>query len=70
MTVNMRAVDRVARFVIGTLLIAYAVPIGFAPGGWNWLGWLGIVPLATALFGVCPLYTLVGVSTCPVKQPG
>jgi hypothetical protein len=70
MTANMGAVDRVARFVIGILLIAYAVPIGFAPGGWNWLGWIGIVPLATALFGVCPLYTLVGVSTCPVKQPG
>jgi hypothetical protein len=70
MTGNMGAVDRVGRFVIGALLIAYAVPIGFAPGGWNWLGWIGIVPLATALLGICPLYTLVGVSTCPVKQPG
>ena len=69
MTANMGAIDRVARFVIGILLIAYAVPIGFAPSGWNWLGWIGIVSLATSLFGNCPLYTLLGVSTCRVKQP-
>jgi apolipoprotein N-acyltransferase len=69
-TANMGAIDRVARFVIGILLIAYAIPIGFAPSGWNWLGWIGFVPLATAIFGNCPLYTLIGVSTCPVKQRG
>jgi hypothetical protein len=70
MTVNMGAIDRMARFVIGILLIAYAVPIWFAPSGWNWLGWIGVVPLATAIFGSCPLYSLIGVSTCPAKQPG
>jgi hypothetical protein len=26
------------------------------------------VPLATALLGSCPVYTLLGVSTCPVKK--
>jgi hypothetical protein len=70
MMANMGAIDRAARFVIGILLIAYAIPIGFAPGGWNWVGWIGFVPLATAIFGSCPLYTLLGVSTCPMKQPG
>ena len=70
MTVNMGAIDRAARFVIGILLIAYAIPIGFAPSGWNWLGWIGVVPFATAIFGSCPLYTLLGVSTCTIKQPG
>jgi hypothetical protein len=70
MMANTGATDRAARFVIGILLIAYAIPIGFAPGGWNWVGWIGFGPLATAIFGNCPLYTLIGVSTCPVKQRG
>ena len=69
MSVNMGAFDRIVRFVIGLGLLAYAVPIGFAPGSWNWLGWIGVVPLVTAIFGNCPLYTLIGVSTCPTKQP-
>lgn len=70
MSINVGIVDRVARFIIGLVMIAYAIPIGFAPGNWNWLGWIGIVPLATAIFGICPLYTLIGVSTCPMKRAG
>jgi hypothetical protein len=70
MTVNMGAIDRLARFAIGLVLIAYAIPIWFAPTGWNWVGWIGVIPLATALFGSCPLYTLIGVSTCPTKRAG
>jgi len=70
MSVNMGAIDRGVRFVIGLALLAYAVPIGFAPGNWNWIGWIGVVPLVTAIFGNCPLYTLIGVSTCPAKRAG
>ncbi len=33
-------------------------------GNARWLGLIGIVPLAAALFSVCPLYSLVGLSTC------
>jgi len=69
MSVNIGMLDRAARFVIGLVLVAYAIPIGFAPGAWNWLGWIGVVPLVTALLGVCPLYTLIGLSTCPRKRP-
>ena len=28
-------------------------------------GWVGVVPLLTGLFGTCPLYTLLGIRTCP-----
>jgi hypothetical protein len=68
MATKMGALDRVARVAIGLALIAYAIPLGFAPSGWNWLGWIGVVPLLTAVFGFCPLYTLLGVSTCPAKR--
>lgn len=70
MTVNMGLIDRVARFAIGLVLIAYAIPIGFASTGWNWVGWIGVIPLATAIFGVCPLYSVIGVSTCLMKRAG
>jgi hypothetical protein len=44
-------------------LLAFA--LGYlAPGtGWNWLGWIGAVPILTALFGTCPAYSLFGMST-------
>jgi hypothetical protein len=29
---------------------------------------LGIVPIATGLLGSCPLYTLLGINTCPVND--
>lgn len=30
-------------------------------------GWAGLILVATGLVGVCPLYRLLGLSTCPVK---
>jgi len=64
MSKNVGMIDRVIRVVLGLVLIAYAVPIGFSVTGWNWVGWIGIVPLLTALFGICPLYSMIGLSTC------
>ena len=62
---NIGVVDRVLRIIVGLALIAYAIPLGFPHTGWNAVGWIGIVPLATALVGSCPLYRIVGISTCP-----
>lgn len=68
MSTNIGLIDRVARVAIGLALIAYAIPLSFAPTGWNWIGWIGVVPLLTAIFGFCPMYTLLGMSTCPAKR--
>lgn len=70
MSVNVGLLDRLARITIGLVLIAYAIPIGFGATGWNWVGWIGVVPLLTGIFGICPLYSLLGVSTCPLKRAG
>ena len=64
MTPNVGAIDRVLRVVIGVVLVALAVMGTIGP----W-GWIGLVPLATAALGVCPLYTVLGFSTCPMKKP-
>ena len=65
MSTNVGSIDRILRVVIGLALIAYAIPIGFPQTGWNWVGWIGVVPIVTAIFGNCPAYTVLGVSTCP-----
>jgi hypothetical protein len=64
MTANVGTVDRALRFVAGLVLIAYAIPIGFLQTGWNWVGWIGVVPILTAVFSFCPAYSLIGMSTC------
>jgi Protein of unknown function (DUF2892) len=63
MSRNVGSVDRVIRIVIGVALIAFAARIGFPDSGWNWVGWIGVVPVLTAAFGTCPLYSAIGLST-------
>ena len=65
---NVGSIDRIARVVVGVLLIAYAIPVGFHHTGWNWTGWIGVVPLLTGIFGYCPAYKLFGLSTCPARK--
>jgi hypothetical protein len=67
MSVNVGNIDRILRVIIGLALVAYAIPLGFPSTGWNWVGWIGVIPLLTALVGSCPLYSIIGVSTCPRK---
>ncbi len=62
MTKNVGGIDRLVRYAIGMTLIAMTV-IGFI-GAW---GWIGLVPLLTAAFGTCPLYSLLGMRTCKVS---
>jgi len=65
---NVGSIDRIIRVVVGLLLIAYAIPIGFHQTGWNWTGWIGVVPLLTATFAYCPAYAVFGWSTCPAER--
>ena len=64
LTPNIGTTDRVLRAVLGLVLLAYAIPVGFPATGWNWVGWIGIVPLLTAVVRICPAYWLFGASTC------
>ncbi|CAM3831910.1 DUF2892 domain-containing protein [Vreelandella rituensis] len=59
MKTNVGKVDKIARIVIGLVLIVLA--LAGVIGVW---GWIGIIPLATGLFGVCPAYSLLGINTC------
>jgi hypothetical protein len=63
MKTNVGTLDRIARIVIGLALLA--LTLTGTIGAW---GWIGVVPLATAAFGNCPLYGVLGFSTCPVMR--
>jgi len=60
---NIGTADMMARMVIGFGLIAFALRLIFPDTGYNWLGWIGILPLATAAIGNCPLYSVLGFTT-------
>ncbi len=60
---NIGGLDRLVRFYLGLALIACALPYWVPQTGWSALGWLGLVPVLTALSGHCPLYRVAGTST-------
>jgi hypothetical protein len=65
MTANVGSIDRILRIVAGLALLAFAL---FSGSAYAWLGYIGVVPLATAFMRWCPAYTLIGVSTCPIDS--
>lgn len=65
---NVGPVDRVIRVILGIALLAFFFLVPESP--WHWAGLIGIVPLLTAAIGSCPLYTILGLSTCPARPAG
>jgi hypothetical protein len=63
MKTNVGGIDRVLRIVLGLALIG--LTLAGTIGVW---GWIGLVPLATAAIGFCPVYPLLGINTCPMKK--
>jgi hypothetical protein len=61
---NVGSIDKVLRIVIGIALLSM---LFLVEGSAKWFGLIGIVPLGTALVGWCPLYSVLGVSTCSGK---
>ncbi|MEA3245107.1 MAG: DUF2892 domain-containing protein [Gemmatimonadota bacterium] len=59
---NAGTADRVVRVLAGLAIVSLA----FVGPRTPW-AWLGLIPLATGLVGSCPLYTLLGISTCPTR---
>jgi hypothetical protein len=62
MKANVGMIDKIIRIVLGLLIIAWGVMAN------NWLGLIGLIPLATAVVGFCPAYTLIGINTCKIDD--
>ena len=70
MTCNIGRIERVLRGLVGLGLIAFALfGAQTAYGAYAIWGWIGLIPLATAIVGWCPPYALLGICTCGTKAP-
>ncbi len=54
---NIGNTDRIIRIVLGLAIGVLGVVFK------NWFGLIGIIPLATAFVGTCPIYLPFGLST-------
>ena len=67
MIVNEGSIDRILRVVVGAALIVWFF-LDQGTGFWHWAKLIGIVPLVTGAVGFCPIYRMLGMSTCPMKR--
>lgn len=65
MKANVGGIDKILRIVVGALLLSLVLVL---ESPLNWWGLLGLVPLLTGLMGYCPLYSLFGLSSCPMER--
>jgi len=63
MKANVGGIDRILRIVVGLGLVGAAIAGIATP--WTWIG---VVPLGTGLIGFCPVYPLLGFSSCGKKE--
>lgn len=55
---NTGKIDRIIRIIVGVLLVGNVFAGIQTP-----VGWIGIILIVTGIFGVCPLYSLLGINT-------
>jgi hypothetical protein len=60
---NEHTIERIVRVVVGVAILSLVFV-----GPKSLWGLIGIVPITTGLLGSCPLYTLLGISTCRVRE--
>jgi len=63
---NVGTIDRAMRIIAGLVLLAMFFV--YPDASWRYWTLIGVIPLATGLLSSCPLYTLLGISTCPMQK--
>ncbi len=56
---NEHSIERAIRIIVGLVLLSLVFI-----GPKTMFGLIGIVPILTGALGTCPIYTLLGFSTC------
>ena len=64
---NESTLDRALRVAVGLALLVWFF-MDQGSGALHWLKLIGLVPLVTGLVGTCPVYSVLGISTCPVNR--
>jgi hydrogenase/urease accessory protein HupE len=65
-TRNAGRIDRGLRLVVGVMLLGL---YGAVEPPFKYVTLIGLAFVATALSGYCPVYALLGVSTCRRREP-
>ena len=65
MKANVGTIDKVVRIIIALVLFSLYFVL---EGNLRYIALIGIIPLLTAFMSWCPLYSLFGMSTCPLKK--
>ena len=65
MAANVGGIDRTLRIVAGVVVLSLFFVLEGSARYWSLAG---LVLLFTGIFRYCPAYTLLGVSTCPMKK--
>jgi|TARA_R110001583_G_scaffold102853_5_gene249504 hypothetical protein len=63
MKANEGKLDRTLRVIAGLVFIGLA-----ATGTIGVWGYIGVLPVLTGAVGLCPLYSLLGINSCPVNR--
>lgn len=63
---NVGSIDRILRIVVG--LVVLSLFFIYPDASWRYFTLIGIVPLLTGLLSTCPLYSIFGMWTCPMKK--
>jgi hypothetical protein len=69
MVCNVGGVERPIRIVVGIIALGIGALAGLPPVGTGVALVVGTIALVTGTFGFCPLWTVLGINTCPVS-PG
>jgi hypothetical protein len=59
---NVGKIDMIIRIIIGIVIASLGIVYQ------SWWGLVAILPLLTAFINFCPLYSVLGMSTCSVKE--
>jgi DUF2892 family protein len=65
MKANIGNADRVIRLIVGLALISMLFVLH---GPARWFGLVGLIPLLTGLIRYCPLYSILGLNSCPFSR--
>jgi hypothetical protein len=67
-TCNVGGVERPIRIVVGIALLGIGAFAGLPPVGTGIALVVGTIALVTGAIGFCPVWTLLGINTCPTKR--
>lgn len=69
MTCNLGHSERAIRLVLGGILVTVGYLADLSMGAVIALYLVGAVILVSGIAGFCPVWQLLGITTCPAKQP-